>query len=153
MTTALVYASRTLVVLVVLGIGLRLLGKREASQLTVYDLAMIMALSNAVQNALTGGRGDLSIGFASAGTIVLVTWLFARLGFRRPALERRLAGAPTLLVYDGRLLRHRMRRELVSDEDLNAALRERGLSAAKQAKMVVLEVDGSITVVSRTERD
>ena len=151
--TAGVYAARTLIVLVVLGIGLRLLGKREASQLTIYDLAMIMALSNAVQNALTGGRGDLSIGLASAGTIVLVTWVFARIIRRRPDLERRLVGVPTLLVYDGRPLRHRMRRELVTDDDLEAALRERSLSDARQARLVVLEVDGSITVVPRSEGD
>jgi uncharacterized membrane protein YcaP (DUF421 family) len=151
--TAVVYAARTLIVLVVLGIALRLLGKREASQLTIYDLAMIMALSNAVQNALTGGRGDLSIGLASAGTIVFVTWLFASALRRRPDIERRFVGVPTLLVYDGRPLRHRMRRELVSDDDLRAALRERGLSDTRQARMVVLEVDGSITVVPRSRHD
>jgi uncharacterized membrane protein YcaP (DUF421 family) len=79
--------------------------------------------------------------------------LFARLGLRRPTLERRLVGVPTLIVYNGHPLRHRMKRELVTDEDLQAALREHGLSTAKRAKLVVLEVDGSITVVPRSNRD
>ena len=47
-----VQAAKTLVVLTVVAIGLRLLGKRETSQLNVYDLAMLMALGIRHKNSL-----------------------------------------------------------------------------------------------------
>ena len=63
-------AAKTAVVVVVLLVGFRLTGKRGLSQFNVYDLAMIIALSNAVQNAMTGGLGNLPIGLATSSTVL-----------------------------------------------------------------------------------
>ena len=57
-----VQVIKTLIILTLLVAGFRVFGKREASQLNVYDLAMLMALANAVQNSMTGGLGNLPDG-------------------------------------------------------------------------------------------
>jgi uncharacterized membrane protein YcaP (DUF421 family) len=140
---------RTLVVAVAVVGGMRLFGKRELSQLNIADLAAIMALANAVQNAMTAGSGLLSVGLASAGTLFLFSGVLSALFVLAPSVERRAIGAPVLLVYDGRLLRARLRREAVTRDEVMQAVREHGLDDLVEVLSATLEVDGSISVVSR----
>lgn len=143
-------SARTAIVLLFLIVGLRVLGKRQIGQMNIYDLALVMALANAVQNAITAGKGDLSVGIVSAGTLLLIGAALTLVFVRLPRLEERLVGTPTLLINDGHLLRDRLRRERVTEEEVMAALRRHGLTDPGEALMAVLEVDGTISVVPKT---
>lgn len=146
-----VQAAKTLVVFAAVAGGLRLLGKREASQLNVYDLAMIMALANAVQNAMTGGKGNLGVGLVTSSVLVLAAWGLTRLLVRSPALERAVLGSPVILVNRGRLLGERLRRQRVGRDELAEAMRAAGVSNLREVQTAVLEVDGSISVIPYPE--
>ena len=145
-------AARTLIVLIFLVAALRLLGKRQIGQMNVYDLVFIMALSNAVQNAMTKGSGDLAVGFVSAGVLLLAGRLLSALFVRAPRLEERLVGMPAVLINNGKVAVDQMRREHITEEQLLAALRQHGLHTPEQVKMAVLEVDGSISIVPNAGR-
>lgn len=142
-------AVRTVIVLLALLIGIRVFGKRQVGGMNLYDLALVLLLANAVQNALTEGSGRLSVGLVSAGTLLLVDRLLGIAFVKRPWLEARLVGTPTVIVNNGRLERARMRREGVSAEEILAAVRQMGLSDIADARLVVLEADGSLSVVPR----
>lgn len=144
-------AVKTLIVVVVLLIGFRLTGKRELAQFNVYDLAMLMALANAVQNAMTGGLGNFPIGLATSSTVVIAAWAISRVLARRSTLEAQVLGSPILLVNDGHVLDERLRRQHVSRDELDEACRERGLESPRDCRLVVLEVDGSISVVPQKD--
>ena len=144
-----VQAIKTLIVFVVLVVAFRVLGKREAAQLNVYDLAMLMALANAVQNAMTGGLGNFPIGLATSSTLVLAAFVTTRLVVRRPALERRVIGAPALLVNNGQVLSRPMRRNLVTPAELDEACRQHGVEGPSECAIAVLEVDGAISIIPR----
>jgi uncharacterized membrane protein YcaP (DUF421 family) len=58
-----VIAAKTLIIYVVLVVGLRLLGKRELGQMSVYDLVLIVILGNAVQNAMINNDNTLGAGW------------------------------------------------------------------------------------------
>lgn len=140
-------AARTAIVAICLTIGLRVLGKRQLAQINVYDLALIMALANAVQNAMTHGSGNLSVGFVSAGTLLIFGWLMARLFVRSNRLYEHIVGTPTLMISDGELIPDNMRREHITEEQVMTALRQHGLTDPADVKLAVLEVDGSLSVV------
>ena len=140
--------AKTLVIVVLLLVAFRLTGKREVSQFNVYDLAMLMALSNAVQNSMTGGLGALPVGLATSSTVVAVAWLASRFLARRSGLETRVLGSPVLLVNHGRVLQSRLRHMEISTDELDEACRAHGLNGPGDAALVVLEIDGSMSVVS-----
>jgi uncharacterized membrane protein YcaP (DUF421 family) len=146
-----VQAIKTLIVFVLLIVGFRVLGKREAAQLNVYDLAMLMALANAVQNAMTGGLGNFPIGLATSSTLVVAAFVLTRLIVRRPSVEARVIGAPVLLVNHGQVLPQRLRRNLVTPAELDEACRQHGVDGPSQCELAVLEVDGSISIVARSD--
>ena len=140
-------AAKTAIIVVVLLVGFRLTGRREIAQFNVYDLAMLMALSNGVQNAMTGGLGNLPIGLATSSTVIVTAWALSRVLARRPRLEQRVLGSPVLLVNDGRVIDARLRQEHVSREELDEACREHGVGSPEGCRLVVLEIDGSLSVV------
>lgn len=146
-------AARTLVVALTLVIGLHLAGKRTLGQFNIYDLAMVMAVANAVQNAMTHGAGDLSAGIVCSGTLILLGWGFAKLFAKLPRLEARIVGVPTPLILDGEFLWQNMRREKVTETELLAAIRQHGLERVDEVKLAMLEVDGSISVVPKEGLD
>jgi uncharacterized membrane protein YcaP (DUF421 family) len=142
-----VAATRTVAVAVFVLLGLRLFGKRQMGQMNIYDLAMVMALANAVQNAMTLGSGQLSAGMASGATLFVFSAVLAGALARWSRLERRVVGSPTLLVYEGRLLRERLQRQGVTTDEVMEAVREHGLDQLSSVLTATLEVDGSISVI------
>ncbi len=143
------FAIRSIVVLIVLFIGFKVMGKRQLAQMNIYDLAMIMALANAVQNAMTGGRGDLPVALAASTALLVLAYALARLFVRNPQFESRLMGIPTILISEGVVLRDRLRKECVTESELMEVLRQHGLTDPKQVSVAVFEVDGSISIVPK----
>ena len=144
-----VQAIKSVIVVIFLLGGFRLFGKRELAQLSVYDLAMLFALSNAVQNAMTAGKGNLAVGLATSSAVVVTGWLLIRLVVGRPKLAKRIIGSPTILINDGQVLAGRIRQERITQDELSAAIRAYGLEGTQDVALAVLEVDGSISVVPR----
>ena len=106
-----------------------------------------MAVANSVQNAMTTGKGDLSVGIVCAGSLLLCAWLITRFVVRVPVAQRVMFGTPTILISDGCVLAERMQRERVTEEELAAAMRQHGIESPSKVRIAVLEVDGSISIV------
>ena len=122
---AFIIAGKTAVVYVFLVGGLRLLGKRELGQMTVYDLVLMIVLANSVQNAMVGEDSTLLGGIVSATTLIILNLVLVRTLSRSKKLEQLLVGQPVVL----------------------AALHEHGMERPEEAHLAILEVDGSISVV------
>jgi len=142
-------AARTAIVLLFLVIGLRLSGKRQMGSMTIYDLAMIMLVANAVQNAMTSGKGNVSVGIASSGTLLIVGTALTYFIVRKPVFARFATGTPTVLVHNGTVEQRNLRREGVTMEEVMVAVREHELSDISQVKLAILEVDGDISIVEK----
>jgi uncharacterized membrane protein YcaP (DUF421 family) len=138
---------RTVMVYLVILIGLRLAGKREIGQMTVFDLVVLLLIANAVQNAMVGPDTSLTGGILAAVVLLLMNAAVARLRLRWPRLRRWVEGTPTLLVLHGEVIPAHMRREGMDKEALQTALREHGVEEISGVEMAVLEIDGSISVV------
>ncbi len=140
-------AMRTLIVMLALVIGLRALGKRQTGQFNVYDLALIMLIANAVQNAMTNGDGHLLVGIVSAATLLVAGWVLSRTFQRLPAIAQKCTGVSTLLVNEGQFIQSHLQNEHVTREQILAAMRQHGIGALSDVRMAVLEIDGSISIV------
>src|SRR5256885_4060262 len=91
---------RSAVIYLVLVVTLRLFGKREVGQFTLYDLVLILLVANAVQPAMTGTDTSLAGGVVIMVTLVLVNFLVGRLDNRR-WFHRLFAAQPTIIIRDG----------------------------------------------------
>ena len=138
-------ALRTTVIYAVVLLGMRLSGKREVGQMTPFDLTLLLLLSNAVQNAMTGPDTSVLGGVVAASTLLLLNYLIAELSGGNRRFRKMVEGQPSLLVHDGKIIAAHMAREHVSLDELHQALREHGISGLPEVALAVLEVDGSIS--------
>ncbi len=140
-------AFRTLVVYGIILLGVRLSGKREVGQMTPFDLTLLLLLSNAVQNAMTGPDTSLSGGIVAAGTLLTLNYVIAEYSGMNRRFRKWVQGSPSLLIHDGKVIEAHMAREHVSLDELQRALREHAIGSVADVMIGVLEVDGSISLV------
>ena len=142
---------RTAVVYIVVLAGVRLSGKREVGQMTPFDLTLLLLISNAVQNAMTGSDTSLLGGVVAAATLLVLNYLVAEVSGGNRRFRKFVQGQPSLLVHDGQVIAAHMAKEHVSMDELHRALREHGISSTKDVALAVLEVDGSISCLKYDE--
>ncbi len=138
----------TVVYFVVLAM-VRMSGKRTVGQFTPFDLLVVVLLGTAVQNSLIGEDVSLLGGLILAGTLIALNWLVGFATSRSRTLDRLAEGTPVLVGRDGQLFESAMRRENLSHQDIEEALRDNGLADVSSAAMITLEVDGTLTVIPR----
>ena len=142
------FVVRCVLIDLVLLIALRIFGKREIGQFTLYDLVLILLVANAVQPAMTGPDNSLLGGLIIIGVLVLLNAGIAQLD-RNRLFHRLLVPSPRIIVRDGHFVEDAMRHEGVDAEDATMAMREHGLDDVSEVKLAVLEPDGSISVVPK----
>lgn len=140
---------RTLGVYFFLLLGLRLAGKRELGQLNPFDLVVLLLLSNTVQNAIIGNDSSLIGGILGAITLLVMNWIVVRHLYSHPIVARWFEGDPDVLIKDGKLQETRLRRELITSVELEAAARRQGIDGLEKVETCRLEVGGALTFVSK----
>lgn len=139
-----------IVYLVVLAL-LRLSGKRQVANLGTSELVALLLISNAVQNAMNGGDNSLTGGVILAVVLMILGFGCAVLTYFSRDWERFIQGRPTMLMHHGILLRHNLRRELLSIREFRTLLRKQGVQDFHEVEEAVLESDGYVSVVKKTD--
>jgi uncharacterized membrane protein YcaP (DUF421 family) len=140
---------RTLCVYAFLLIGLRLAGKRELGQLNPFDLVVLLLLSNTVQNAIIGNDNSLLGGILGASALLVINWVVVRYLYTHPTVARWLEGDADVLIEQGKPHDERMKRELITLAELEAAARRQGIEGLHQVETCRLEIGGALTFVPR----
>lgn len=133
--------------------ALRLFGKREIGQFTLFDLALVLLAANALQPAITGADASIPGGIIVIVTIFALNRGVAALRVRSPFIRRLLEFEPTVIGRDGAWIMSELDRQGLDLVDVDAALREHGLDAVAQMKVATLEADGSISIVATDAQD
>jgi uncharacterized membrane protein YcaP (DUF421 family) len=140
---------RAIVIYSALLIALRLFGKREVGQFTLYDLVFILLVANALQPAITGPDSSLGGGFVLIIVLVGTNYVVGRLD-SMPRFHRLFTPAPAVIVRDGKYLPEVMKKEGVDQEEVEMSMREHGIVDLKDVQLAVLEPDGTISIVPIT---
>jgi uncharacterized membrane protein YcaP (DUF421 family) len=143
---------RAVVVYVAILMLLRISGKRQVGQMGIGQLVALLLISNAVQNSMNGGDNSLVAGLILAAVLIIVSYLIEFITYRSKKLENFVQGRPTLLVHKGNVLHDHLRRELLSVRELHVLLRKQGVHGFEEVEEAVLESDGFVSVVRKSEK-
>jgi uncharacterized membrane protein YcaP (DUF421 family) len=141
-------AIRTLLVYAAVLLGLKLAGKRELSQLNPFDLVVLLLLSNTVQNAIIGNDNSVTGGLFGAAVLLITNHFLVRYLFKSGRLDK-VEGSPDVLVTEGRILRDRLDKEMITVPELEAAARRQGITSVAEIRECRLETGGALTFVTR----
>jgi len=134
-------ASGALYILIM--ICLRLLGKKGLGEISIPDLVLIVLIGEAL--------GSL-IPQENVVTLGIINFALERGVFYSKKLRKFVEGEPVLIVKDGRVLRSNMKKEMMTMENLKEAIRSNGLSGIEEVKIAVLETDGEISIIEKSEK-
>jgi len=129
-------------------LGIRMFGKKELAQLSVYDLVFILLISNAVQNAMVGPDSTLTGGLVAAASLFVVNYILKKMQFRFPKFGKAIQGEAIMLVFEGKILPLNMKNAGITEDELMEVIREHGVASVSEVDLAVLEVDGNISVLS-----
>ena len=128
---------------------LRISGNRTLSKLNAFDFVVTVALGSTLASIITSSGVALAEGLLALALLVGLQFLVTWLSVRSSAVSHLVKSEPTLLLYRGEFLHQRMRRARVTEEEVRAAVREQGVGSLGEVEAVVLETDGSLSVVKQ----
>lgn len=137
-------------VYLILLVIMRLSGRRTLAQMTPFDFVLLLIIAETTQQALLGD--DFSI---TNAVVLIVTLIVIDIGLSyikrwSPAAAQLLEGVPTVLIRDGKVDQHALKRARVEMSDVLVSARQnQGLENADQVKHAVLETDSGISIIPK----
>ncbi|HEV2107397.1 MAG TPA: YetF domain-containing protein [Thermomicrobiales bacterium] len=132
---------------------LRVSGKRTLSKMNAFDLIVTVALGSTLASVITSNQVALAEGVLALTLLISLQYAVAWLSVRSEKVGHFVKSEPRLLFYRGEFLRDQMRRERVVEAEVRQAIRLQGSASTSEVEAVVLETDGSFSVMSATDQD
>jgi uncharacterized membrane protein YcaP (DUF421 family) len=141
---------RAFMIFVATLVFLRSAGRRSFGQKTAFDLCVTVLLGAVLSRAIAGAS-PMMPALAAGAVLVLAHRLLAILALRWAVLDRLINGAERKLIENGRKDERQMRAALVSERDIDEALRKKlGNAPAESVLYAILERNGEITIIPRS---
>jgi uncharacterized membrane protein YcaP (DUF421 family) len=140
---------RPVIVYVFLVVMLRLSGKRELVQLNPFDLVVLLTLSNTVQNAIIGDDNSVSGGLLGATSLLAINYLVVRFLYKHKNLDQLVEGKADILMQGGKIHSDRLKHELITTSQLEAAARKQGFGSLDEVDQCILEPGGTLSFIGK----
>ena len=125
---------------------LRMSGKRTLAKLNAIDFVVTIAIGSTLASVITSSTLSLVDGLVALGLLVGMQFIVTAASVRLPWVNDVVKAEATLLVRKGELLPGAMRRQRITSDEIEAAIRQSGGRGVQDAEAVFLETDGSLAV-------
>ena len=132
---------------------LRVSGKRTLSKMNAFDFIVTVALGSTLATVLLSEDVALLEGVTAFGMLIFLQFSITWLQVRSERFQDLIKAEPSLLYYQGRYIDSTMKHQRVTREEIHAAMRDSGMSTEEGASAVILETDGSFTVIRHTDAE
>lgn len=129
---------------------MRLSGRRSLSEATPFDFILLLIIAETTQQALLGNDFSLTNAAVLIITLIVIDIGLSYVKEWSPTMARLLEGLPTVLVRNGKIDRHALRRARVEETDIMTSARQKqGVGSMDEIEHAVLETDSGISVVPK----
>jgi uncharacterized membrane protein YcaP (DUF421 family) len=126
---------------------LRISGKRTLTKLNAFDLVVTVALGSTLATVLLSKSVTLAEGVLALALLIALQYGIAWCSVRSRKFQELIKSEPTLLLHRGRFLESALREQRITREEIMAAIRASAIDRIETVGAVVLETDGSISVI------
>lgn len=144
---------RATIVYWILWLVMRGIGKRELSEMSPFDLILLITIGDLVQQAVTQNDFSITGMLLAVGTFAFWVVLVGTVGFKSQGMRRILNGTAAVVVRDGVPLERVLRLQRVTLDDLHEAAREQGISNLRDIQLAILEPDGKFSIITKQADD
>jgi uncharacterized membrane protein YcaP (DUF421 family) len=130
---------------------MRVLGKKELGQMSAFELVLLLAMGDLVQQGVTQEDYSVTGAMLAIGTFGALILLGSYVTFRFPRTRSALEGIPVVIVQTGKLREDVLHLERLTDTEVREALREQGIDDIGKVKVGLLEADGKFSFFTDEE--
>lgn len=127
---------------------LRVSGKRTLSKMNSFDFIVTVALGSVLASTIMTETVALLEGILGMGLLVLLQYVMTWLSVRSDRFSDLIKAEPSLLYHEGRYITSQMKRSRITESEVQAAIRAEGNASMDDVAAVVLETDGSFSVIT-----
>ncbi|WP_422124210.1 DUF421 domain-containing protein [Planococcus sp. X10-3] len=126
---------------------LRISGKRTLTKLNAFDLVVTVALGSTLATILLSKDVSLLEGLTAFALLILMQYVMTFLAVRSKGFNKFIKSEPQLLYLNGTFLEDTMKKERINEVEILQAIRNQGTGSLEEVQAVVLETDGSMSVI------
>jgi uncharacterized membrane protein YcaP (DUF421 family) len=128
---------------------MRVIGRRELSSMTPFDLILMIILGDALQQGLTQDDYSVTGAIIAVSTIATLQVFTSYLSFRSQKARKVLEGDPIVLVDRGQLVAHNLKRERMTEDEVAEEMRQQQIASLDEVEWAILESNGSISFIQK----
>jgi uncharacterized membrane protein YcaP (DUF421 family) len=129
---------------------IRISGKRTLAKLNAFDFVVSVTLGSTLSSMILM-KVTVSEGCAALAVIILLQYLLAFFAKKSKVMEKAINSTPSLLFYNGEFLKEAMKRELITEEEIYAEIRQYRIERIEDVRAVVMELNGEMSVVKKSD--
>lgn len=155
MQTLISYGSmvgRTGIMYLTVLVLMRIMGKREVGQLSLFDFVVAIMIAETAAIPLSEVSVPLSHGIVPIMSLVGLQMVLAFTALKWQAARRLIDGTPSIIIEEGRLLEKEMKRLRYNMDDLMGQLREQSIFSLETVEYAMLETNGKLSVILKSDR-
>ena len=145
--------ARAAVMFFVLYVLLRIMGKRELGQLTPFELVVMIVLGDLIQQGVTHNDFSLTGAILAISTFAFLAIAMSWLTYLSPRAEKLLDGEPRVVIRNGKLLKENLRRDRMTQGEVESEMRLAGIANMDQVEWAILEPQGKISFIKYDASD
>lgn len=142
-------ALRAIALYVFVVFVMRMIGRRELSTLTPFDLVLLIVLGDAIQQGLTQDDYSVTGAVVAVSTLAVMQVTTSYISYRVKPFRKILKGEPIILIEGGKLLNQNLRRERITADDVAEEMRTQQIAAFDQVQWAILESNGTISFIQK----
>ena len=142
---------RTLIIYIALILTMRLMGKRQIGELEVTDLVTTLLISEIASLPITNQEIPVSFAIIPMGILLVLEVCSSWILIKFPKLKGLVSARPTVIIKNSVLDQSALRNSRISIDELMSEIRQQGLTDLSQVEDAILEKDGKLTILPRTD--
>jgi uncharacterized membrane protein YcaP (DUF421 family) len=132
---------------------LRISGKRTLAKWNAFDFVVTIALGSILATQILSKETPLAEGVLAFSFLIALQLLITKISVYSKFVRDSVKAEPTLLLRKGKFIDTALKRQRVTESEIRAAVRAKGFAALEDAEAVILETDGSFSVVKKSETE
>ncbi|MBQ3300331.1 MAG: DUF421 domain-containing protein [Ruminococcus sp.] len=142
---------RTVILYVFIILAIRLMGKRQISDMQPSELVVTLVVSDIASLPMQNTSQPLLSGVIPVLVLVSLEIAASALMMKSRLFRRLICGNPVVVIEDGKLLQKQLKRLRMSAEDLFAQLRQQDIFSIDEVQYCIVETNGSISVLEKPQ--
>lgn len=138
---------RGVAIYVIIFFLVRFMGKKQLAKFTPFDLVLLMIISEAIQNGISGDDHSITGSLISVSVIIAMNMFFNIVLTKFPSMEKFIDGQPVVIILNGKMFKKVLKEQKITEAEVFEALREHEVMNPEDVKCAILEKDGNISVI------